>query len=98
MRFDFLLKKRASCLSFNWGLVSLAKLGVIEVSYASSHGTMPPSSGVGFGFVAIGLAKLGKNCFAKVSRFAPPGQANKSLNRNWQAAFNCSCLGLCSWF
>jgi len=42
------------------GLVALAKLNKSEIDFASSHGTMPPSGGGVFGFVAVGLAKLGK--------------------------------------
>ena len=49
---------------------------------------MPPSIGGAFTFVTCCLAKLGKrNRFAEVGNFTPPGQANKSFKRNWQARF-----------
>jgi len=58
----------------------LAKLGVIEIDFASTHSTMPPSSVVGFGFVAIGLAKLGKKLLCQ-SKWLYPHQA-KLTNRS----------------
>jgi hypothetical protein len=33
------------------------------------------------------LAKLDKNSFPKMSGFTPQGQANKSLQANWQVWF-----------
>lgn len=36
-----------------------------EVDFANNHGAMPPLSGMGFGFEAVGFAELGKNSFAK---------------------------------
>jgi len=69
------------------GLVSLAKLNKNGVDFAHNHSTMPSSGSGGFEFVAISLAKWGKRILQKYVTLQAKGQANKSIQRNWQARF-----------
>jgi hypothetical protein len=62
-----------------------------EVDFASSHGTMPPSSGGVFAFEAICIESWVKKVLHKYVLCQPNAQANKSLVLTAQAAFN---LGL----
>jgi len=68
-------------------LASPTKLRVIEIDFASSHGTMPSLNGGIFAFATIGLAKVGKRILQKYVTLQAKGQANKSLVANCYPGF-----------